>query len=394
MTALNGSAILSIIQEICSFGSRWMGSRGEERTRNYILDRFRAAGLATELQSFPYLSYAPQTAALSVAGRETLCQPIALSSSTQEPLTAPLVFAGQCSEQELAELESGGIKVKDSILVTTNMRSFVAYPPAQDWGARGLVCVTDLEGNTIRCGCARLDREAGKIPAVAIGGDDGRWIQTQLHSGKAIEATLESRGLIQEALGYNVVGRKTGTSKRKILVTAHYDSFWNGVHAMDNASGTAVVIALSQALALLPEVSLEFVAFGGEELGLWGSSSYLEKAAKRLDEILAMVNLDTFGSNRSKLEIGVTADLVGLCEDVAEAVGVSIDCWNIPPRAASDQNPFVQQGVSAVWLVNCGNDKRYHTPLDTPDQMDSEKLGIVAALTEELIKQLGAGCFQ
>jgi len=226
------------------------------------------------------------------------------------------------------------------------------------------------------------------IPAVAVGGDDGRWIIKQLDAAKTVIATLESHGLIENSVGHNVIGYKPSENRKKILVTAHYDSFWNGVHAMDNAAGTAVVIALSRELAALSEVSLEFVVFGGEELGLWGSSAYVEKALDHLEDILAIINLDTLGSNQSKLEIGATADLLDLCNDVAHAAGIPIDCWNTPPRAASDQHPFVERGVSAIWLANCGNDQRYHTPLDVPEHMNAEKLGIVATLAGELIKQL------
>lgn len=391
MAALDGTEVLSIIEEICAFGPRWMGSRGAELARDYIVDQFRASGLASELQSFPYLSYVPQSAALSVAGRNVPCEPVALSSSTSKPLTAPLVFAGQCSREELAELESSGIRLQDSILVSDNLRSFVAYPLAQELGAQGLICLTDLGGNTIRCGCARLDRGSGTIPAVAIGGDDGRWVKQELDAGNSLIATLETRGIIESAVGYNVRGYKLGAGNRKILVTAHYDSFWNGVHAMDNAAGTATVIALGRILASLSDVCLEFVVFGGEELGLWGSSGYVEKTLRHLDDIHAIVNLDTFGSNQSKLEIGVTADLLDFCRDVAAKTGIPIDCWNTPPRAASDQNPFVERGVSAIWLANCGADKRYHTPLDVPDQMDSEKLGVVLTLAEELVRQLAVG---
>ncbi len=107
-----------------------------------------------------------------------------------------------------------------------------------------------------------------------------------------------------------------------------------------------------------------------------------------LDTIKAIINLDTFGSNRSQIEIGATPDLSELCRTVAEERHIAVDCWNVPPRAASDQHSFVEKGVPAVWLANCGADQRYHTPLDVPSEMSPERIERVAALAYALIQKL------
>jgi len=107
-----------------------------------------------------------------------------------------------------------------------------------------------------------------------------------------------------------------------------------------------------------------------------------------LDTIKAIINLDTYGSNRSKVEIGATSDMIEICRTVAEERHVTVDCWNVPPRAASDQHSFVEKGVPAIWLANCGADQRYHTPLDVPAEMSPENIGKIAELAYALIKKL------
>ncbi len=388
MTAPNGKDIFTIIQKICSFGPRWMGSEGAARAVKFITSEFKNSGLNVEHQTFRYLSYSPGKASLVVKGQSLACEPIALSQSTTAVLTAPMVHGGQCRPEDFEALKAKGIEPCGSIVLSENLRSFVAYPYVQAAGAAGFVSLTTLPSNCIRCGCARLDRKPGKIPAVAIGGDDGRALVKELEDGGRLEASLEVEGRVEEKEGCNVIGRKGNAEAKKVLVSAHYDSFWNGVHAMDNAAGAATVIALSRHLPESVGNALEFIVFGGEELGFWGSSSYVQTFQTSLDAIKAIVNLDTFGSNRSKLEIGATHDMIDLCRTVADERQVAVDCWNSPPRAASDQQSFVEKGVPAIWLANCGTDQRYHTALDVPAEMSPENIGRVAELAYALIRKL------
>ena len=388
MPATSGSEILAVIEEICKFGPRWMGSPGAERTVDFIAAQFEASGLAVERQAFRYLAYTPGKAAVSINGRGLACEPIALARPTTEVLKAPLVMAGQCLPADLAALKAKGRKIEGSIIVSENLRSFVAYPFAESAGAVGLLSLSTLPGNIIRCGSARLDRKPGKIPAVAIGGDDSRWIAAELAKDRRLEVVLEAGGQFSEKQGCNVVGRRGDPAADRVLVTAHYDSFWNGVHAMDNAAGSATVITFSRMLSAASKQAFEFVVFGGEESGFWGSSSYVMAPNASLETIKAVVNFDTFGSNRSQVEIGATSDLAEICRRIAQKQGIKVDCWNIPPRPASDQHCFVEKGVPAIWLANCGADQRYHTPLDVPSEMSPEKLEISARLAMEFIQEL------
>lgn len=388
MSALDGNTILATIEKICSFGTRWMGGAGAEQTRQYASAEFERTGLAVELQSFRYPHYQPLGAALSVDGHALSCEPIALSGSNATPIEAQLVYAGTCSREELRELQDKGIELASTIVLSDNLRSFVAYPEVEAAGAAGFVSMTNLPGNAIRCGCARLDGKIGAIPAVAISGADRQSILSRLSSGADLRAALQSQGKIEEREGGNVLAALAGAEPPKILVTAHYDCFWNGVMAMDNCAGVATVLALSQAFTPAMRAETEFVLFGAEEVGCWGASGYVRQRSNRLKRLKADVNLDTFGSNQSGIEVGCTGDLEDLCRRVANQSGVAVSVWNIPPRPASDHQKFVEKGYPAIWIANGGTDTRYHTPLDVPSEMSRENLQTVGRLAYSFAAQL------
>lgn len=387
MDSLSGKSILKDIENICAFGSRWMASRGAEDTIQYVSQEFEKAGLKVERQAFAYPHYQPINASLVVGANPILCEPIALSPSTANALEAELVYGGQCAREDLDRLGAAGVDLRNKIVLSDNLRSFVSYPVVEAAGAAGFISITNLNENVIRCGCARLDGKIGTIPAVAIGGVDGREIVSGLSSGARMTASLQSQGTVQEKTGHNVIAKVPSAVAPDLLVTAHYDCFWNGVMAMDNCAGVAAVIALSRALKPDMKKRIEFVLFGAEELGCWGSTGYVNDRREQLRSIKGVLNLDTFGSNRSGIEIGATKDLENSCRKIVEKTGVKVDCWNIPPRAASDHQKFVESGCSAVWIANGGTDTRYHTALDIPSEMSAGKLAEVANLAYSLIEE-------
>jgi len=114
---------------------------------------------------------------------------------------------------------------------------------------------------------------------------------------------------------HNVLGVLRGADpvlrNTYVLVTAHYDHLgtkgnggsdciYNG--ANDNASGTASVIEIANALAALPirpKRSIVFLTFFGEELGLLGSRYYASHPVFPIGSTVADVNLEQLGRTDS-----------------------------------------------------------------------------------------------
>lgn len=124
--------------------------------------------------------------------------------------------------------------------------------------------------------------------------------------------------------GYNIIGILDGHDKvlknEAIVIGAHYDHLGRGgqgslaanstdVHhgADDNASGTAAIIELARQFAKdkKNKRTIIFIAFSGEEDGLFGSKFYVNNPVFPLDKTVAMINLDMVGRlNDKKLTIG------------------------------------------------------------------------------------------
>ena len=93
----------------------------------------------------------------------------------------------------------------------------------------------------------------------------------------------------------NLIAVKPGTSPKRIVIGAHYDSVNVGRGAFDNASGVALLLQLAEDLhgATTP-YTLVFVAFGAEEWGLLGSKAYVDSLTPTdLADTVLDVNFDS-----------------------------------------------------------------------------------------------------
>jgi Zn-dependent M28 family amino/carboxypeptidase len=239
----------------------------------------------------------------------------------------------------------------------------------------------------------------------------------------ALNESLDARAVIltKQVQSANVVAKLPGTDPARkdqyVVLSAHIDHLgigepvngdriYNG--AMDDGSGTAVVLDVAAQLKAHPEKlgrSILFLLVTGEEKGLLGSKYFAQKPTVPLQSIVADINIDMF------LPIVPLKDLkiLGLDESdlgtraaaVAQSLGVKPIADPEPLRNSfirSDQYSFIHKGIPAVkmdvgfelgtpeqkvfkdWLTN-----RYHAPSDDVNQpVDLQ----AAALYEEIIRCL------
>ncbi len=204
-----------------------------------------------------------------------------------------------------------------------------------------------------------------------------------------------------EAVGYNAAAVLEGADPELkdqcVILGAHLDHC--GEHmgiifpgAQDNASGSAVVMEIAEAFSKLderPARSVVFVLFGAEEMGLLGSYSFADHAARHYDSIDAMLNFDMVGEGDG-INCGITPDPDGMkatilkADECVFALRRTWEIKNVGVRS-SDYAPFFLKGAACAALFSNGPHLHYHKPGDTiyrinPDMMaDAARLGFLAA---------------
>ena len=179
-----------------------------------------------------------------------------------------------------------------------------------------------------------------------------------------------------------------------IVISAHYDHLgmkgeevYNG--ADDNASGTAAMLEIAQYLVaqqkagkLKMKRDIIFAAWSGEELGLIGSSYYVNNAVNSQDphtkpalnkRLAACLNLDMVGRLNKNLVlqgIGSSSVWTGEIERRNVPVGLPIVTQK-DTYLATDATSFYLRGVPILSAFT-GAHEDYHSPRDTVDKINFE----------------------
>lgn len=170
---------------------------------------------------------------------------------------------------------------------------------------------------------------------------------------------------------------------------ANGDSIRNG--ADDDASGTATVMEIAEAMAALPVAprrSMIFVLVSGEERGLWGSEHFANNAPVATDAMVANMNIDMVGRNwtdtivaigKEHSDLGETLNRVNAAHPEIGMTAID-DIW--PDERfyfRSDHYNFAVKGVPILFFFN-GTHEDYHRASDELDKIDTEKMARIGRL--------------
>ncbi|MBN9501687.1 MAG: hypothetical protein BGO01_15555 [Armatimonadetes bacterium 55-13] len=202
-----------------------------------------------------------------------------------------------------------------------------------------------------------------------------------------------------------VVATLKGQTDRRILVGGHFDTInmvdrENGLRARapganDDASGTALALELARVMSQRKwKNTLVFVAFSGEEQGLYGSKALAERAVKEGWKIDGVFSNDMVGNSANKngqkddkhvrvfsadsAEPGEaertqsSRELARLIEFLSRGTfGVKLVFRNDRFGRGGDHTPFMQAGYSAVRFTEVYEEyTRQHTGDDLPQSVD------------------------
>jgi hypothetical protein len=223
----------------------------------------------------------------------------------------------------------------------------------------------------------------------------------------AVDRTAKVRRPVRNVIGI-LRGSDSTLRAEYVVVGAHYDHLGRSarfsmspnstgqIHhgADDNASGTAAVMEMAKAAVEARtefKRSVIFMAFAGEELGLLGSSYYVEHPLQPLEKTVAMINLDMVGRAAGRILVDGIANAPSIDDDLQVArksSGISLTALKGSPGAgASDDASFALRKIPAINFFS-GFHADYHRPTDTWEKIDAAGGAAVADLALALTREL------
>jgi hypothetical protein len=204
--------------------------------------------------------------------------------------------------------------------------------------------------------------------------------------------------------GHNIVGFLDNKAEKTVIVGAHYDHLGFGemggslfagkekqIHngADDNASGIAAMLAIAERVKVkkLKTYNYLFLAFSGEEEGLWGSNYYSKNPTIDFKNVAFMINMDMVGrldeENRIAIHGTGTSPVWNTVID-----SITTPAFKIKKHASgvgpSDHTSFYLQDLPVLHFFT-GQHENYHKPSDDAELVNYVGLELVVDYLEELL---------
>ncbi|MTI46979.1 MAG: M28 family peptidase [Firmicutes bacterium] len=196
--------------------------------------------------------------------------------------------------------------------------------------------------------------------------------------------TVEFKLDKEEIIDNNLVGIIKGNDgKNAIVLSAHFDhvgaiddKVFNG--ALDNSSGVSSLLSIAKQLKEYSNDNsfsndIIICAFNGEESGLQGSKSFVNKIKNKYEKILN-INIDCIGGKNAKqIDISSDTDISGILQGelITYFNNVGYDC-DIS-YGMSDHASFDSDNMIAISVIQRDLDV-IHTDKDTSEKLDYESI--------------------
>ena len=206
--------------------------------------------------------------------------------------------------------------------------------------------------------------------------------------------------------GRNVIAFLNKKADKTIVIGAHFDHLGMGgqgslhrgdsaIHngADDNASGTAALLALAKIFKYETlKSNILFIAFSGEENGLWGSNYFVKNPTLDLKTVNYMINMDMVGRLNAEKSLAVHG--VGTSPSFSPVLDpINTDSLKLVPSESgvgpSDHTSFYLQDLPVLHFFT-GQHEDYHKPSDDAEKINYEGLVQVVRYISRLIAGLDA----
>ncbi len=377
---------------------RRTGSAGEKLAFDYISNQFVAAGLAPAGENGGYVQafevndgkQVDPSTSLQINNNRLSAEkdffPLAYSASAKTNAAAAIALpeGGTVWFWNLKELleenkSNPHFDLEDAIVKK------VANVASK--GATGLIIYNSSSIKDELKFEPKSKTEKTKIPVVYI----SKEVKEKYFKDETASSDIKLEVSISEKkrTGHNVIGYINNGAATTVIFGAHYDhlgygedhnSLYTGstpmIHngADDNASGTAALIELGKQMkkAKLKNNNYLFIAFSGEELGLYGSKYFTEHPTIDLSKVNYMINMDMVGRLNDSTH-GVTIGGYGTSPAWGQQISssdryfkINFDSSGVGP---SDHTSFYRKDIPVLFFFT-GAHSDYHKPSDDADKIN------------------------
>jgi Zn-dependent M28 family amino/carboxypeptidase len=345
-------------------GTRAAGTAGYDASVAYVVGKLRDAGFDVTTPEFAFVAETVESESVTVNGAAIAADRMQYSAdSAVGGTTAPLVLVPVDDTPGCEVEDYAGLAVTGTIAVIRRGACSFAQKQAvaKEAGAVGAIIVNNVPGalpGTLGDPAAAVEG----IPTVGVTPEVGAALVAGATATIDLQATqipLTSRNVIAQT--------KTGRPDNVVVAGAHLDSVEDGAGINDNGSGSATLLETALRLGGSPRVgnAVRFAWWGAEELGLVGSTAYVDSLSfeQQLD-IALYLNFDMTGSPNAAYFAydGDDSDGVGagagpygsaqlektLVDYLQDVKGVPVEGTDFTGR--SDYGPFIAAGIPAGGL--------------------------------------------
>ena len=238
---------------------------------------------------------------------------------------------------------------------------------------------------------------------------DARYQPGSRATGLSASMTLSTQ--VSTASTSNILGVMPGSdpslSGEVVLVGAHIDhlapdpssgTIYPG--AVDNASGTALVVELARGVVQAignPSRTVLFAAWNAEECRMLGSCAYTAAPSYPLAATRAVLNIDGVGGGSAAglWLLSGTFEANAWLSDLMFASmldrGIDGSLQRLPYSENSDHACFIEMGVSTLSVSSIGDYPYVHSPGDTVERIHADDLMLAARMMWALLEPLALG---
>ena len=393
------AALANTLEALAQMGEKQAGTPAGAQAADYIRGRFVELGLTDvhyETFQFPRWELLHKSLSITIDGVPSSPAFDVFEASGGGTADGPIVDVSTATDADLVGVDLTGkiamVKRDASFHRSSQLRNVAAK------GAAAMLYLSVAPENLRQVGSVRLDWEpAATIPAITIGADDATTIKNALAAGQTVRAQIDVQIASTPGTGIDVVGTIEGERPEIIMLGAHYDTWFAG--SSDNGSGVAELLAIAQRRKQQkkPHYTLVFVAYDGEEIGLYGGYDFYRKHRIVNNEpILVALNFEcpsavdpdiaaVVHSNQPKLDEAL--QLAHLRQIYSVYAGLEIVAQLFGGIIPTDIQGAYRGGTPTA--TTAVTNPYYHTIKDTPEAVDLQLLADSTDAFDAAIGYLG-----